>query len=1520
MKKALKILGWTLAVVLLLLTAGAVAVQSSAVQTALGKKAVQLLRGRLTNADIQVGSITISGASAIVLKDLVVLDLHPQVPGADTILSAGLVSARFSLAGFFHGTGAYVSRVHARDALFQLVMEEDPYTPGDTRTNIHRIFNIPPSDPEKPEPHWGKILSARKLSVQNVRFNMFNPPMRQRLQEEDFPFQEGVIDWTNLHIVVDYVKAHGIKIADDLILGSLDSARFRDTETGLEILQASASKFRVGKSISRANNLHILEKDTEIIAPRLVLEGGLDDYSEFMDQVYLRVHVAKGTHFSTSTLSHFAPHMDQMNFRGKLVGKVQGFVSDLKLEDVWAEDLDNGVTAHVTGTIVGLPDIEQTLFDLRAKEFSFTLKGLGGFVKAWAPQTSLDLGSFAPGQRFTFTGQGKGPLNRLAVNGKASSAIGQLSANLTLRNTVDEVRPIIIDGTLDTQDLNLGSILGTDALGPLTLRTGLEASFKPAGPEVRIDSLHVNRLNALGYNYTNLSAAGTYAQNAFDGRIIAADPNLNFLFQGLFNLSPKTKNAAYQFYASLGYADLHALHIDKRERSKVSFQASSNIIRTESRDMLGEVTITDLSLESDTGYHNLGNISVQAHANDNVHRIRLDSRFLEGSFVGEKSVLDFVNDLQNLILDRELNALTGKPAKKWDHTTYDLSLKLHDAHQLLEFLAPGLYVANPSSFSLKVDRNGRLKGQAKSDRLAYYDTYIKDMRMSLDNGSDVLGAEIKGSAIALAGALVKNNRFTLYANDNHIGLGYTFDNAEELDTRAEVYLSADLSRDRDGLAINARALPSNIYYNGNGWGLSSGDIIYKGGNLKVHELMARHEDEQLRIDGGISPKQADTLRVDMHKFDVSLLNTLTGGTPPIEGLASGKATLVSPTTPSFGLLAGIVVDSTRVSGHRMGQLTLSSAWDETARRFVVEMRNLLDGRSTIDVKGYLQPAGGRIHAQAQLDGFNLAYASPFMESIFTRFSGQLTGELWADGTLRNLHLGSKDVRLSEGELELDYARVPYKVEGALSLDENHLTFDTLTLQDGEGGTGTITGSVLLGGFKELGLDTHVQFDQMHVLDLPRGVNSSMYGNVYASGRVNITGPLNKLLLDIDGTTAKTGDFHLPLGSGGSKRSSEMLTFTQPPKEEVIDPYDQMLSRQKKTTKGGANDMTVKLRVQATPEVMAYIDMEENSLSGNGSGVIELETHLLQESFALGGYYTLQGGSFHFSAMNLVSRDFTIQDGSTVRFNGEIMDTDLDVKGLYTTKASLASLVSSDDGSSSTRRTVNCGINISGKLRNPEVDFTIDIPDLSPSIQDQVESALNTEDKVQKQFVYLLLAGSFLPTEESGITSNGSEVLFSNVSSIMSGQINNIFEKLEIPLDLGLNYQSTQTGSNLFDVAVSTQLFHNRVIVNGTVGNKQVYGVSTNEVAGDVDIEIKLNKSGNLRLNLFSHSADQFSSYLDNSQRNGGGIAYQREFNSFSQFFRELFGRKKRGTTNNPYRQIQQTTLQIDAAGKAHPEP
>ena len=319
----------------------------------------------------------------------------------------------------------------------------------------------------------------------------------------------------------------------------------------------------------------------------------------------------------------------------------------------------------------------------------------------------------------------------------------------------------------------------------------------------------------------------------------------------------------------------------------------------------------------------------------------------------------------------------------------------------------------------------------------------------------------------------------------------------------------------------------------------------------------------------------------------------------------------------------------------------------------------------------------------------------------------------------------------------------------------------------------------------------------------------------------------------------------------------------------------------------------KIRVNANPDIEAFVEIDKasgNVLSGRGNGLLDLDAG--NDVFEINGDYTLTGGNYKFVAIGLVSRDFEIKDGSSIRFNGDIMESTLNIDALYKTKASLSTLIA-DTTSVANRRTVECGINITEKISNPRLTFSINIPDLDPMVQSRVESALSSEDKVQKQFLSLLLSNSFLPDEQSGIVNN-TTLLYSNVTEAMANQLNNIFQKLDIPVDLGLNYQPNERGNDIFDVAVSTQLFNNRVVVNGSVGNKQYSsGNSQNDVVGDLDIEIKLNRSGSFRLNLFSHSADQYTNYLDNSQRNGVGLMFQTEFNNLGQFFRNIFANKEK---------------------------
>jgi hypothetical protein len=131
----------------------------------------------------------------------------------------------------------------------------------------------------------------------------------------------------------------------------------------------------------------------------------------------------------------------------------------------------------------------------------------------------------------------------------------------------------------------------------------------------------------------------------------------------------------------------------------------------------------------------------------------------------------------------------------------------------------------------------------------------------------------------------------------------------------------------------------------------------------------------------------------------------------------------------------------------------------------------------------------------------------------------------------------------------------------------------------------------------------------------------------------------------------------------------------------------------------------------------------------------------------------------------------------------------------------------------------------------------------------------------------------------------------NAGEMLSNQVNNVFRQLDIPLDLGFNYQPASDGKtrDMFDVALSYQAFNNRVVINGNVGNNQV----SQTWGGDFEAEVKLDKRGKVRLKAFTRSPDDYSNYLDNTQRHGIGFTYQDEFDTFRELLRNIFWSKKR---------------------------
>ncbi len=1503
-----------------LLFAAALVIQMPQVQTFVTGKVVDRLSEKL-DGDISFEKIHLKPFTTLVLKNVSIIDRHPACdltdPASvkiDTFFRAEYIIAKFSYNGLFKHEGIHLKKAFISNAQMNLVIENKPDAgDGDVSTdNLSRIFRI--SKQEEPKKSEKEIFHIRKVEIRDMGFSMKNYLYGRNM------FDEGGIDWNDLAVSGINLSANGLQFKGGIMSGDVTSLGFRE-KSGYEIISMTG-KADVGRGRTIIEDFHIIDPWSDLNLPVYIMSyENIKAFQDFIGKVRIDAEVAQSL-LDFKTISYFAPQLMGNGLVADISGNMSGYVDDFTFSGLRFNSKAGGFRGRASGRISGLPQLEDTYLNARLEGFRFTTGGLDDFLAQWMKEKEgLDIDRFASGTEFSMDASAVGKIDALDIDASIKSTVGKAVADVRIDNIIASGKKTGISGSVNTEDLDIGKILNIGLLGPVTLKTALKADLgkEDSSAELRIDTLKVNRLHANGYDYSNINAVGNISSNGFNGTIVCQDPNLNFMLHGAFALSSKTQNARYKFVTHVGHADLNAINIDKRGMSRVNLSASADFTKINTGDVRGKIDIGNIVLQNSAGIYDIGDIKLNSYSSDNTYTIRLDSRFANGRYSGSAPILTFVKDLRDITLKKELPALFTDSTYVWNGNSYGLDFKFNNSMDLLSFVMPGLYIDEGTQLTATLDNQGVFSANLTSDRLAFKKEYLKGLNADFGNADDALDGRLNCSELKIASLSLKDSHLNLHGNDNHLGVRMDYDNQTELENSGEIILHGSFERDEDGLGIGLDFLPSSIRFNSKEWSFEPSELFYKNNDLDVKTFALVSGNERISIEGKASQEKADTLNLNLEHFDISIVDHILKQDFGTKGLATGTVQLTSPLKDK-GILIDMICDSTSFASTPLGILNIGSRWNDADKDFEIFVRNDLEGKNNINAYGTLKPDGGLLDITADLDRLDVSYAHPFLDEIFSEMDGKISGRIDVNGPVSNLTISSSGTRLEDGKLKVAYTNVPYYAEGPFHIDETGAYFDGISIRDDYTGTGNITGSINWDHLRDMRFNTSISVNEIEAINITEDQAESFYGRVFGTGNVSLTGPVESITMTIDAVTAKPGELHIPVNTAAIGKVTNLLKFKEIEIPEKIDPYEAMMVRMD-ARENAASDFTVKLRVNAQPEVVAFVEIDKASghmLSGYGSGLIDLEVG--EDLFNINGDYILSGGNYRFVAMGLVTRDFEIEDGSSIRFNGDIMNSTLDINALYRTKASLSTLLA-DESSVSNKRNVDCGISITGKLSNPELGFSIDVPDLNPMIKSRVESAISTEDKLQKQFLWLLVSGNFLPDEQSGIVNNTTSLYSNAATELIANQLNNIFEKLDIPLDLGLNYQTNESGTDLFDVAVSTQLFNNRVVVNGNIGNKEYKTTgSQNDVVGDLDIEIKLNRSGAFRLNLFSHSADQFSNYLDNSQRNGVGLMYQTEFNSFGRFVRNIFSSKAKRQAakmeeDQAMLQGKKTTITIEGNGE-----
>ena len=158
--------------------------------------------------------------------------------------------------------------------------------------------------------------------------------------------------------------------------------------------------------------------------------------------------------------------------------------------------------------------------------------------------------------------------------------------------------------------------------------------------------------------------------------------------------------------------------------------------------------------------------------------------------------------------------------------------------------------------------------------------------------------------------------------------------------------------------------------------------------------------------------------------------------------------------------------------------------------------------------------------------------------------------------------------------------------------------------------------------------------------------------------------------------------------------------------------------------------------------------------------------------------------------------------------------------------------------------------------------------------------------MNEQTLSLMILNQFKPVVSS--STSGTVDVGTASMSLITNQVNSWISGLSQNVNVNMNYKpATSTTQQEFDVGISTQLFNDRLLIDGTFGmnsyNNQSYKQSST-IVGDINIEYVLTQNRRWRVRAFNRT--NTLNILNNNApyTQGVGFKYQRDFATFKDLF------------------------------------
>lgn len=1438
------------------------AIRTPVFQTWLVQRVTNYLASEL-NTEVRLDRIEIEFFRTLSIKGLYIEDLHH-----DTLLYAGELKSVISM--FAPGENKiYLTGVELNDAVFKLQKYKnekglnlnfivDYFSPTSTDTTPSKPFDFDPGD----------------VKLNNVEFvyrdNRYND------------YREG-IDFEDIRVLNLNAEIGDVEFDEDTVLAKIQNISFTE-KSGfkVEYFEADAKFTPVSMEFE---NLLIKTPYTQINTQLAFNYEDITDFEEFIEKVKINSNFEETT-LSSKDLYYFAYELKGLDQEITFSGKIRGTITQLrgrKLEIAFADH------SYFKGdiSIAGLPNFEESFFDLVVEELvtdKNEIESIPSFPFTEGKRIALPSNLVTLG-RVKISGKFTGFLNDFVAYGNASTALGYISSdiNLKLDSVVDRST---YSGHLSALGFDVGvftknqNILGKTSFKAELSGRGFSLNAIKAQMDGTISSLDLN-----GYTYKNIDVDGQLSKKLFSGALNIAEENLGLDFKGTIDLSGKIP--VYDFTTNITDAYLTKLNLINRDSTaKLTTSADIRMSGRDIDEMTGYIRIGKTEYREINDTITLDSISFTAYSEGDKKRSQFRSDIIDFDMFGTYKRSLLYSDISELIA----TFIPIIPVIKSSHQynldiNYNMTFKKTD--EILDVFYPILEISTGTKIS------GDLSTLRKSivlhmlsDSIRYDEALFSFIKLDATTAGQTLSISNEMKEIELSDTLKFLNVNFLGSTDK---------------TRSSFTISAN-ARDsaNTNLELNAQAaylpsgqtsfklLPSRIKLEGDEWIIDKeNSILLDSTYADINNLEITHEDSELSINGRVSELKTDNLKVLLNNFNARLANPfLAVYGVSISGIATGESNFAGLLSQP-GINSNMFIKDLGVYRDTLGDAKIDFNYNISERLITVKALVDRGGIKNIEVDGkyYINTKNDSIDIDITLQKTNLTSFSGYVKGIFSDVKGKASGKLKLSGPAKSPELVGK-IRLQQTSFVVDYLNTKYNFADEVEFTPNYFRFNKITMNDANGNQAIVDGYIYHQKLKDFILNFDIQANNFQMLNTTYAQNELYYGTAYGSGKVKIFGPFDLIKINMAIKTEKNTQVFIPLTNPEEISKISYINFVSPGIVSIDKSGDEI--------DFSGIEMDFELDVTPDAEVQLIFDSKIGDIiKGRGQGNINLNINTSGD-FKMYGSYEVQSGDYLFTLQNLINKRFSITPGGMIRWSGSPYEAVVDLEGVYKLRASLYDLL--QDTAYTKRVPVEVKLTLKEDLFNPTIHFDIEVPDIDPTSETLIKRYISTDEEKSKQTMSLLVLNKFAKpddveyqgTSSSGINANAAEIL-SQQLSVWASQISDV-------INVGVNYRAADAFSaEELEVALSTQLFNERVSIDGNLGYSD-NNTSTSNLIGDFNVEAKVSKDGKFRFKAFNKTiSNSILNNYNSPYTQGIGVFYQEDFNSAEELlerFRDRFRRKE----------------------------